>query len=77
MDFLKHVVLGEIRRLTKFVSLYEDEQKKLAEKIENSCFKIEKQSGQTMTTDRFIYLVRKYIEYSAGSVCQPCLNRNL
>ena len=25
MDFLEQVVLGEIRRLTKFASLYEDE----------------------------------------------------
>ena len=125
VDFLEQVVLGEIRRLTKFASLYEDEflkavighsqqaaetdrklkekelkallardeeldglferiyednvsgklsddrfakmsrryedeQKKLAEKIKKLRSKIEKQSSQAMTTDMFISLVRKY-----------------
>ncbi len=125
VDFLEQVVLGEIRRLTKFASLYEDEflkavighsqqaaetdrklkekelkalltrdeeldglferiyednvsgklsddrfakmsrryedeQKKLAEKIKKLRSEIEKQSSQAMTTDMFISLVRKY-----------------
>ncbi len=125
VDFLEQVVLGEIRRLTKFASLYEDEflkavighsqqaaetdrklkekelkallardeeldglferiyednvsgklsddrfakmsrryedeQKELAEKIKKLRSEIEKQSSQTMTTDMFISLVRKY-----------------
>lgn len=125
VDFLEQVVLGEIRRLTKFASLYEDEflkavighsqqaveidrklkekelkaliardeeldglferiyednvsgklsddrfskmsrryedeQKELAEKIKRLRSEIEKQSSQTMTTDMFISLVRKY-----------------
>lgn len=33
VDFLEQVVLGEIRRLTKFASKYEDEQSGLAEQI--------------------------------------------
>ena len=125
VDFLEQVVLGEIRRLTKFASLYEDEflkavighsqqtaeidrklkekelkaliardeeldgvferiyednvsgklsddrfakmsrryedeQKELAEKIKKLRSEIEKQSSQSMTTDMFISLVRKY-----------------
>ena len=125
VDFLEEVVLGEIRRLTKFASLYEDEfvkavighsqqaeqtdrklkekelrtllardeeldglferiyednvsgklsddrfakmsrryedeQKKLAEKIKKLRSEIEKQSSRSMTTDMFIGLVRKY-----------------
>ena len=80
VDFLEQVVLGEIRRLTKFASLYEDnvsgklsddrfarmsrryeeEQKELAEKIKALRAEIDKQSSQSMTTDMFISLVRKY-----------------
>ena len=125
VDFLEEVVLGEIRRLTKFASLYEDEfvkavighsqqaeqtdrklkekelqtllardeeldglferiyednvsgklsddrfakmsrryedeQKELAEKIKALRAEIDKQSSQSMTTDMFISLVRKY-----------------
>ena len=125
VDFLEQVVLGEIRRLTKFASLYEDEflkavighsqqaaetdrklkekelktllardeeldglferiyednvsgklsddrfarmsrryeeeQKELAEKIKALHAEIDKQSSQSMTTDMFISLVRKY-----------------
>ena len=60
VDFLEEVVLGEIRRLTKFASLYEDEQKELAEKIKKLRSEIEKQSSRSMTTDMFIGLVRKY-----------------
>ena len=60
VDFLEEVVLGEIRRLTKFASLYEDEQKELTEKIKQLRSEIEKQSNRTMTTDMFISLVRKY-----------------
>ena len=125
VDFLEEVVLGEIRRLTKFASLYEDEfvkavighsqqaeqtdrklkekelktllardeeldglferiyednvsgklsddrfakmsrryedeQKELAEKIKKLRSEIEKQSSRSMTTDKFIGLVRKY-----------------
>lgn len=125
VDFLEQVVLGEIRRLTKFASLYEDEfvkavighsqqteeidrklkekglrtflardeeldglferiyedhvsgklseerflkmshryedeQKELAEKIKLLRSEIEKQGNQSMTTDMFIGLVRKY-----------------
>ena len=46
MAFLKQVVLGEIRRLTKFASHYED----------NVSGKL---SSKTMTTDMFISTVRK------------------
>lgn len=125
VDFLKQVVLGEIRRLTKFASQFEDEfvkavighsqqaeatdrklkekelkalqardeeldglferiyednvsgklsddrfarmsrryeeeQKELAEKIKALRAEIDKQSNQSMTTDMFISLVRKY-----------------
>ena len=125
VDFLKQVVLGEIRRLTKFASQFEDEfvkavighsqqaeatdrklkekelkalqardeeldglferiyednvsgklsddrfarmsrryeeeQKELAEKIKALRAEIDKQSSQSMTTDLFISLVRKY-----------------
>lgn len=125
MDFLEQVVLGEIRRLTKFASQFEDEfvkavighsqqaeatdrklkekelkalqardeeldglferiyednvsgklsddrfarmsrryeekQKELAEKIKALRAEIDKQSSQSMTTDMFISLVRKY-----------------
>lgn len=125
VDFLEQVVLGEIRRLTKFASQYEDEfvkavighsqqteatdrklkekelkvlqardeeldglferiyednvsgklsddrfarmsrryeeeQKELAEKIKKLRTEIDKQSSQSMTTDMFIALVRKY-----------------
>ena len=125
VDFLEQVVLGEIRRLTKFSSLYEDEflkavighsqqaaeadrklkekelkallardeeldglferiyednvsgklsddrfarmsrryeeeQKELAEKIKALRAEIDKQNSQSMTTDMFISLVRKY-----------------
>ena len=125
VDFLKQVVLGEIRRLTKFASQFEDEfvkavvghsqqaeatdrklkekelkalqardeeldglferiyednvsgklsddrfarmsrryeeeQKELAEKIKALRAEIDKQNSQSMTTDMFISLVRKY-----------------
>ena len=125
VDFLEQVVLGEIRRLTKFASQYEDEfvkavighsqqteatdrklkekelkalqardeeldglferiyednvsgklsddrfarmsrryeeeQKELAEKIKKLRTEIDRQSSQSMTTDMFIALVRKY-----------------
>ena len=125
VDFLEQVVLGEIRRLTKFVSQFEDEfvkavighsqqaeatdrklkekelkalqardeeldglferiyednvsgklsddrfarmsrryeeeQKELAEKIKALRAEIDKQNSQSMTTDMFISLVRKY-----------------
>ena len=125
VDFLEHVVLGEIRRLTKFASQFEDEfvkavighsqqaeatdrklkekelkalqardeeldglferiyednvsgklsddrfarmsrryeeeQKELAEKIKALRAEIDKQNSQSMTTDMFISLVRKY-----------------
>lgn len=125
VDFLEQVVLGEIRRLTKFASQYEDEfvkavighsqqtevadrklkekelkalqardeeldglferiyednvsgklsddrfarmsrryeeeQRELAEKIKKLRAEIDKQSSQSMTTDMFISLVRKY-----------------
>ncbi len=60
VDFPEEVVLGGIRRLTKFASLYEDEQKELSEKIKKLRSEIEKQSSRSMTTDMFIGLVRKY-----------------
>ncbi len=60
VDFPEEVVLGGIRRLTKFASLYEDEQKELSEKIKKLRSEIEKQSCRSMTTDMFIGLVRKY-----------------
>ena len=101
VDFLEQVVLGEIRRLTKFASKekelkalqardeeldglferiyednvsgklsddrfarmsrrYEEEQKELAEKIKALRAEIDKQNSQSMTTDMFISLVRKY-----------------
>ena len=104
VDFLEQVVLGEIRRLTKFASQFEDEfvkavigardeeldglferiyednvsgklsddrfarmsrryeeeQKELAEKIKALRAEIDKQNSQSMTTDMFISLVRKY-----------------
>ena len=47
-------------RFAKMSRLYEDEQKKLAEKIKKLRSEIEKQSSQAMTTDMFISLVRKY-----------------
>ena len=39
---------------------YEEEQKELAEKIKALRTEIDKQSSQSMTTDMFISLVRKY-----------------
>ena len=47
-------------RFLKMSHRYEDEQKELAEKIKLLRSEIEKQDNQSMTTDMFIGLVRKY-----------------
>lgn len=60
VDFLEQVVLGEIRRLTKFASKYEDEQKELTDKIKTLRDAIEKSASQAVTADMFISIVRKY-----------------
>ena len=47
-------------RFARMSRRYEDEQKELAEKIKALRAEIDKQSSQSMTTDMFISLVRKY-----------------
>ena len=47
-------------RFAKMSRRYEDEQKELSEKIKKLRSEIEKQSSRSMTTDKFIGLVRKY-----------------
>ena len=47
-------------RFARMSRRYEEEQKELAEKIKALCAEIDKQSSQSMTTDMFISLVRKY-----------------
>ena len=47
-------------RFARMSRRYEEEQKELAEKIKALRAEIDKQSSQSMTTDMFISLVRKY-----------------
>lgn len=47
-------------RFARMSRRYEEEQKELAEKIKALRVEIDKQSSQSMTTDMFISLVRKY-----------------
>ena len=47
-------------RFARMSRRYEEEQKELAEKIKALRTEIDKQSSQSMTTDLFISLVRKY-----------------
>ena len=47
-------------RFTRMSRRYEEEQKELAEKIKALRAEIDKQNSQSMTTDMFISLVRKY-----------------
>ena len=47
-------------RFARMSRRYEEEQKELAEKIKALCAEIDKQNSQSMTTDMFISLVRKY-----------------
>ena len=47
-------------RFARMSKRYEEEQKELAEKIKALRAEIDKQSSQSMTTDMFISLVRKY-----------------
>ena len=75
LDFLQEVILGEIRRLTKFASRYE---KQFAEhlmgksqhmswnraswqkKIKELSAELENATGKTVTAEMFIATVRKY-----------------
>ena len=60
VDFLEQVVLGEIKRLTKYAVRYEEEQAELSEKIKALRKELDKLSGDAVSTDMFLTTVRKY-----------------